>query len=63
MERNKGYYVVKLYGGMMGIIRATSLKNAKNLAIKEQGTMNVASICKAKEEDINWVKAMGGHIP
>mgnify|MGYP001309149463 CR=1 FL=1 len=56
-------YKVQLYGGYVGLIEAGSLDIANKIARSDQGAANVQSVSLASEEDIKWVKAMGGPIP
>lgn len=59
----KKIYKVTLYGGYIGLISAVSLEEAKKKAMSEQGSANVQMVARASDEDIQWVKAMGGFIP
>lgn len=59
-NRLEKFYKVELYGGVMGIRTARSLKEAKKAAIREQGISNVKSVTLATEEDTEWFVAMGG---
>jgi len=46
------------------IREATSLKNARNIILREVGTYNGPKIVrKASKDDINWVNSMGGYVP
>jgi hypothetical protein len=56
-------YKVTLFGGYCGLIAASSLAEAKKVAMSEQGSSNVQYVAPATREDLEWVKGMGGHIP
>lgn len=56
-------YKVVLYGGYVGLIAAVSLEAARKMAMSEQGSSNVQGVALASEEDLAWVKGMGGPIP
>ena len=47
-----------------GIRTAKNLENAYSKIQREVGTMNnLSTVRKATEEDIGWVKGMGGYVP
>lgn len=50
-------YYVSLHSGHCGL--TTDPKRT----LREEGTANVKSITKATAEQIEWVRAMGGHVP
>lgn len=56
-------YKVELYGGYIGLIEASSLDQANKIARGDQGAANVQRVVAATEEDLNWIRAMGGRIP
>ena len=56
-------YKAVLYGGYVGLLMANSLEEARKSALSEQGSSNVQSVSLASEDDINWVKTMGGFVP
>lgn len=49
---------ITLSGGRCGLSTATN----KDILASE-GRANVASIRPATREDVEWVRAMGGHVP
>ena len=51
--------------GMGCCIReATNLKNARNIILREVGTSNgIRLVRKASQDDIGWVRGMGGYVP
>lgn len=59
----KQLYKVTLFGGYVGLIAAESIEAAKKQAMSEQGSANVQNVSRASEEDISWVKGMGGPVP
>ena len=59
----KQIYKVVLYGGYVGLISAESMDEAREIAMSEQGSVNVQGVGLASEQDIEWVKGMGGPIP
>jgi hypothetical protein len=59
----RGVYVVNLENGSMGLLEASTLRQAMRQAYREQGTDNVASVQPATKDDIEWVGAMGGWVP
>ena len=56
-------YTVELWGGHIGLVTAETLKKAKCEAIDEEGKNNVSDVRLATEEEIEWVRAMGGYVP
>lgn len=56
-------YKVTLYGGYVGLIEAASQEEADKTARCDQGRANVERVTLATEDDIAWVKAMGGPVP
>lgn len=55
------YYVQSSYG--CGLYAALNLQQAIANARAELGTMHYESCTKATEEQIAWVRAMGGRVP
>jgi len=56
-------YYVELYGGRCGLRVAASLGQATREALKTEGSNNVSGVSLATDEEISWVKAMGGYVP
>lgn len=56
-------YKVNLYGGYIGLLAAASLEEARKKAMSEQGSANVTNVSLASENDIEWVRGMGGRVP
>lgn len=61
MDKKQTLYVVCTEQENIGLVRATSASDAKAKA-KGKGE-RVKSAHKATEEEIAWIKAMGGRIP
>lgn len=59
----KKIYKATLYGGYVYLIKASSYEDARKEALSEQGSCNVQHVELATQEDIDWVKAMGGVVP
>ena len=55
------YYLETMQG--CGIRCAANIQQARKNALVESGTFNFKSIRKATKRDIEWVRAMGGHVP
>ena len=55
------YYVETMQG--CGIRSAANIQVARKSALAESGSSNFKSIRKATQSDVEWVRAMGGHIP
>jgi hypothetical protein len=55
-------YTVKT-SGRIGIIAANSIREARAEANDELGRNNVESVARSTEEDIKFVRSMGGYIP
>jgi hypothetical protein len=55
-------YVVSAYG-RIGLRAASTLNAARKSAIADVGLDNFESIRPATEEDVAWVRGMGGHVP
>lgn len=56
-------YTATLYGGYCYLVKASSIDNARKQALSEQGSCNLQHIAPASDEDIEWVRAMGGQVP
>lgn len=56
-------YKVNLFGGYLGLIAAKDLADARRKALSDQGSANVQNVSLALEEDIEWVRMMGGVVP
>lgn len=59
-----GMYYFELYGGFMGILKASSIVQARSRARAYYGThnMSVSSVRRATEDDVAWHRAMGGGV-
>jgi hypothetical protein len=56
-------YYVSLYDGFCGLHANRTLRAAKSEVLKTKGTENLKSVSLATNEEIDWIKAMGGYIP
>jgi len=60
-NKKKLYYVETDCG--CGIRTAESIEQATRDAVRECGTDNFKRVQEATEENVEWVRAMGGYIP
>lgn len=61
-EKKKTLYYFESDRGC-GIRAARNLQQAEKEIIREVGEYGFERCRKATDQDIGWVKAMGGHIP
>lgn len=55
-------YVVYLYGGNQGMIKANCLVDAKNKANNIFGSVNIMIVQEANQEEIDWHSAFDGIV-
>ncbi|KKK67563.1 hypothetical protein LCGC14_2952810 [marine sediment metagenome] len=56
-------YVVVLQGGMVGLSAAPNIRVARQEFLLEQGTEGYADVYQASQEQIAWIRSMGGAVP
>jgi hypothetical protein len=56
-------YKASLHNGTVGLYWAANHGNAVKQALEDEGRSNVRSVEDATDEDIAWVRAMGGYVP
>ena len=56
------FYKVELIGGNMTIVEAKSIRSARKWAWEEYGRYMEPRTTRAKGEDVDWCKMMGGAI-
>lgn len=56
------FYSCRLNGGNTTIIEAKNINQAKKYARQYFGNIMSPRVEYASEEDVSWVKAMGGYI-
>ena len=56
-------FKVTLYGGYCYLEMATSYENARKQALSQDGSANVQHVEIATDEDVAWVRGMGGKVP
>ncbi len=56
-------YTVTLIGERVGLVAADTLREAKQEAAEANGRNNILSVTLATEEEIEWVRSMGGFVP
>lgn len=56
-------YVVRLVNGNIGIVAAKDLASAWKDAQWSTGADNVADVRAATQDDVDWVRSMGGRVP
>jgi hypothetical protein len=62
MEVERNPFSVKLEGGNTTIVMAKDLDTARTWALKEFGRSMFKRVEPADEDDVDWVKNMGGRI-
>lgn len=58
----KNHFTISLFGGHVTIVKANSIKDAKEYALKEFGLQAEPVVRPASDSDIAWVQAMHGAI-
>ena len=61
MTKKTMYYFESEIG--CGLHAARGIKSARKQLQYEIGSSNLKLVRKAKEEEVDWVSAMGGYIP
>lgn len=56
-------YAIKTYGGYIRIEMARTKNQARKSAEQFFSGSEIKEVSPATEEEIAWVKAMGGHVP
>jgi hypothetical protein len=56
-------YVIELHNGLIGLAAARNLQSARKTALTENGSNNFKSVRKATDQDVSWVRTMGGRVP
>lgn len=56
-------FYIELYSGHCALLKAKDLNEARHVAEHYNGKENIKDVRKATQDDIDWIRAMGGWVP
>ena len=56
-------YFIELYNGHCTLLKAKDLDEATNVCWHYNGKSNTKLVRPATQDDIDWIRAMGGWVP